>query len=336
MPALLLVLLTALALSPAAASADDDLPYLARSSIVTTLDPSLPIYSAPPGVGYDGVAGLLITRPTGTFLCTGSMVGVLRRHVLTAAHCLVDASSVEAVFFPPDEAPIIRATSSYTIREGYTGEVIDENDIAIVDLGEAGEVREISSYDLFDGVAVGRDYNQVGFGASGSGLTGTTVPGGLRRQGFNRFDFAGIDPIFGDFWDGQNVLFADFDSGLPAQDASCRLTAFFVADTSPYCDAGLGPFEVLSGPGDSGGPLFVDGRVAAIASFGITFTGGVVGDIDGELNSTFGEFAGYVPIAPHARWIRKQVAAPEPTTFALLLVGLLALGAAARKRDGLA
>jgi hypothetical protein len=329
----LLLLLAVLAFTPATLSADDP-SYVARSSIVTALDPGLPIYSAPPGVGYDGVAGLLITRPTGTFLCSGSMVGALRRHVVTAAHCLRDASNVEAVFFPPDGGTIVRATSSFTIREGYTGNVIDENDIAVVDLGKTGGVAGVESYGLFEGSAVGQVYNQVGFGASGDGSTGLTIPGGLRRQGFNRFDFAGDDPIFGGFWEGQNVLFADFDNGLPAQDASCRFTAFFTLDPSPYCDTGLGPFEVLSGPGDSGGPLFIDGRLAAVASFGITFTDGLFGDIDGELNSTFGEFAGFVPVSTHADWIRKQIAAPEPTTFALVLVGLLALGAVAVKRGG--
>src|SRR5262245_25880579 len=57
------------------------------------------------GVGYDGVAGLIITTTEGTFLCTGSLLGD-GRSVLTAAHCVTDAVgastfiSATAVFFP--------------------------------------------------------------------------------------------------------------------------------------------------------------------------------------------------------------------------------------------
>lgn len=325
----LLPLVAIIALAPAATGTNGP-SYTAHSTIVTTLDPSLPIYSAPPGVGYDGVAGLLIQKSAGTFLCTGSLVGGDGRHVVTAAHCLQDAISVDAVFFPPGGGTIVRTTSLYTIRDGYTGAVIDENDIAVLDLGIGNEVSGIDSYGLFTGSAVGRVYNEVGFGASGTGATGVTIPSGLRRQGFNRFDFAGDDAIFGGFWGDQNILFADFDNGLTAQDASCRLTAFFTVANSAYCDLGLGASEVLSAPGDSGGPLFVEGRLAAVASFGLTFGDQVVGDVDLVLNSSFGEFGGYVPIAAHAEWITEQIV-PEPVTLLLLLTGLIGIVVARRR-----
>lgn len=307
-----------------------DLSYTASNTMVTTLDPSFPLYSAPPGVGYDGVAGLLITKPTGTFLCTGSLVGGMHSKVVTAAHCLLNATSIDAVFFPPAGGTIVKTTSIYSIKPGYTGAVIDENDIGVITLGS--QVAGIDGYHLFGDDPLGRIYDEVGFGASGTGATGVTIPAGLRRHGFNRFDFSADDPIFGGFWGDQKILFADFDNGTAAQDASCRLTAFFTLANSAYCDLGLGAAEALSAPGDSGGPLFVDGRLAAVASFGLTFGDQVVGDVDLVLNSSFGEFGGYVPVGPHMEWLRDAIA-PEPVTLVLMLTGLLGIAVMVRRRS---
>ncbi len=40
------------------------------------------------------------------------------------------------------------------------------------------------------------------------------LPAGLRRHGYNRFDFTGADPIWAGFWSDYDILFADFDNGL--------------------------------------------------------------------------------------------------------------------------
>jgi hypothetical protein len=328
----LLPVLAMLAATVPGAPTSVGLSYTATSTIVTAGDPSLPIYAAPSGVGYDGVAGLLITKSDGTYLCTGSLVGDDHQHIVTAAHCVTGATSIDAVFFPPVGPTIIKTTTTYSIKPGYTGAVIDENDLAMIDLGLAGRVDEVQSYSLFTGVALGEVFNEVGFGLSGTGATGITLPAGLRRQGYNRFDFNGNDPIwddptYGPLFGNQDILFADFDNGLAAQDASCNLASFFTASYAAYCDLGLGEDEVLAAPGDSGGPLFIGGRLAAVSSFGITFSGGIVGDVDGVLNSSFGELAGFTPIASNIDWLRSEIV-PEPGTWLLLATGLIGIGGA--------
>ena len=60
--------------------------WQARSTIVTSSNPFDPMYFAPAGGRLDGVAGLLIYQPAGTFLCTGSLFK--NDHILTAAHCV--------------------------------------------------------------------------------------------------------------------------------------------------------------------------------------------------------------------------------------------------------
>lgn len=301
--------------------------YHARSTLtVAGSHPNLSIYATPLGTGYDGVAALLITKPNGTFICTGSLIGNSGRNVVTAAHCLTGATSVQAIFFPPAGGTQVITTSSFNIAAGYTGAVIDQNDIGVVHLGQ--RVTGVQGYWFSGQGGMGQTYRQVGFGASGTGTTGAIFGAGQgRRTGLNRFDFSGADPIFSGFFGDQDVYFADFDNGSAAQDASCRLTAFFTAATAPYCDPGQGVNEVLSAGGDSGGPEFINGRLAAVTSFGLTFGGGVVGDIDPFLNSSFGELAGFTRIDRHLAWLQQQVV-PEPASMVLVATGLVGLTAA--------
>jgi hypothetical protein len=326
----LLPMVMLVATAPAFAS-PIDLTYVARSNIVTTLDPTAPIYAAPPGIGYDGVAGLLISKPTGTSLCTGALYGADHSRVVTAAHCLQNATSIDVVLFPSAGGTQLITSTSYAIKPGYTGAVIDPNDIGYISLGTS--VNVVESYSFFSGDAVGQEFDEVGFGRSGTGATGATLPAGLRRHGLNRFDFTGADPVFAGFWGGLDILFADFDSGLQANDASCQLVADLTGVVNnPYCDLGLGDNEALrAAGGDSGAPLFVSGQIAAIDSFGLTF-GITLGDVDSSLNSSFGEFGGYVPIAAHVPWLQAE-AVPEPATIVLMLTGLLGIAMARRQRS---
>ncbi len=133
------------------------------------------------------------------------------------------------------------------------------------------------------------------------------------------------------FWSGaasSSIMMYDFDNGLAANDA---FDAYF-----GVAGLGLGDMEVLAGRGDSGGPTFIDGKIAGITSFGITFTdleGGLCvpgnPDLVCGLNNTFGEFGGDTRVSAYAGWIAASV--PEPSEYALMILGLAVLGVALRR-----
>ncbi len=135
-----------------------------------------------------------------------------------------------------------------------------------------------------------------------------TADAGIRRQAFNRFDF----------FNSPGVLISDFDNGLAANDASCLFG---------FCNLGFGAFEGGLAGGDSGGPAFLFDAantryIAGVASFGARIPGP---DIDGLLNSSFGEFNGHTSVAFNADWIRAQLV-PEPGSLALLGLGAMTFG----------
>ena len=124
------------------------------------------------------------------------------------------------------------------------------------------------------------------------------------------------------------LYLADFDNGLAANDAACKLAANFGLSGPKYCNTGVGALEAIAGPGDSGGPNFINGQIASITEAGLTL-GTANGDIDGKLNGTFGEFNALLPVANQIAWIESVV--PEPSSWALLITGFGVVGASARR-----
>ena len=242
--------------------------------------------------------------------------------------------------------------SDIFVNSGYTGEVIDQNDIAVLRLSGLAPAFA-TSYDLYGGGLVGQEFNIAGYGgrSSGGGDVGVDLGTGRLRQADNRFDFAWGDSAFGGLFtspdpacgggsnwfcgdaDIEFSYIADFDNGWGANDASCVMTVvgLGMSPSGQFCNLGVGAMEGTSAGGDSGGPEFIDGKIAAVTSYGITF-GAVFGDIDDELNDTFGEFAGYVPVAQHLDFIRYAMTVPEPATWLQMIAGLGLLGTAMRRR----
>jgi Trypsin len=334
-----------------------------------------PIYM--PGADKNGVVALIMEYSNGDrFICSGSLLKD-GRSIATAGHCVSDGAGTvaplltktTAYFFAGDadvRTPFqVGGTaidvSDYFVRAAYTGEVIDQNDIAVLRL-ETEAPTEFLRYELDTRTDLtGEVFNVAGYGTRSTvgGATGNTAPTGARtgflREGDNRYDYAWGDALFNGFFtdrDGSGENFfglaevehsfvSDFDNGLQAQNQSRRIANALglgpIGDIH-FNDVGLGDREVGIAGGDSGGPGFIDGKLASINSYGLTF-GASFGDYGGGLNAGWGEFSGYVPIYLHASWINGLLvtgAVPAPQTLALVMAALALTGVATRRRSRLA
>jgi hypothetical protein len=323
-----------------------------------------PIY-LPDRPRLNGTASLIMDYGGGSlFICTGSLLRD-RRSIATAAHCVSDGTSARpisttAYFYggPADITvglnPAATAVSvdGYVVHQDYTGEVIDQNDIAILRLADEAP-SFATSYELWEGNDLtGEEFNVAGYGrrSDTGGAVGANLGTNRLRQGDNRYDSALGDAAYGGFFlqsdpfdpdcDADDNFFcgdadiefsylSDFDSGLAANDSSCIIAAALgIAPNAQFCQTGVSREVGIAG-GDSGGPGFIDGKLASINSYGLTFGAGF-GDVDNALNSSFGEFSGYVPVWLHRDFINAQV--PEPATWALMIGGFMMTGAALRRR----
>jgi hypothetical protein len=314
---------------------------------------------------YSGTVGLLM----GGFVCSGTLLSD-RRTILTAGHCVSDGFGVNetpdngvTVFFrDPASGPDVQLyyggpgyttiqSSDVIVNGGYTGDVIDHNDIALVRLSEAAP-DFAESYELYTGELTGLVSNITGYGstsiAGGAMGVDTVNPNrlGWFRQGLNEYDYALGNAAFGTDWADilgepfsqiEYSYISDFDNGLAANDATCVVSiAIIGAAGAGFCDLGTGTREVGVAGGDSGGGSFINGQVASVNSYGLTFGTGF-GDFRSGLNSSWGEFSGYVPVWLHADWINRNLVAPppavpEPATWLMLIGGFALVGASMRRR----
>jgi hypothetical protein len=341
-----------------------------------------------PAANKDGTVALIMEYSNGgRFICSGSVING-GRSIATAAHCVSSGGGVKdadlvkttAYFYngDPDQRTVDPATGSvaievkhYFVNPDYTGEVIDQNDIAILRL-ETPAPAWADVYDLYTSDIKGKQFNVAGYGTRSTvgGATGNSAPTGARtgylREGDNIYDYAWGDAVFNGFFTdiiaGENFFgtadiefsyISDFDNGLFAQDSSRRIAnalglgpignQFFFnpgidsAGTNTLGD--LSAREVGIAGGDSGGPGFVDGKLASINSYGLTF-GFNFGDfdpnviVDGQsravFNAGWGEFSGYVPVFIHTDWISSVV--PEPGSWAMMIAGFGLVGGTMRRQ----
>ncbi len=327
-----------------------------------------PIYK--PSANKSGTVALIMEYSNGSaFICSGSVMAD-GRSIATAAHCVSDgagtANPVKTTvhFFNgnPDQRAVgvgktseTRTVTAYFVHPEYTGEVIDQNDIAILRINKEAPA-SAQRYDLFTtNDLIGTQFNVAGYGTRSTtgGNNGNTPPFGARtgflREGDNIYDYAWGDSRFQGFFTdviaGENFFgtadiefsfISDFDNGTQAQDQSRRIANALglgpIGNTLFPINFGVGAREVGIAGGDSGGPGFVDGKLATINSYGLTF-GTNFGDFGGGLNSGWGEFSGYVPVYIHTDFIA-TTAVPEPASWALLIMGFGLTGATMRRRRG--
>lgn len=314
----------------------------ADAKLITVGDPLDPKYANAGENLANGVGSIFVEFGIGGFLCTASAISPT--HILTAAHCVTDEDSVPSrirfVLNAGQPAPLILEASSFAVHPWYPQFLsfgfgaFAHGDIAVIELVNPLPA-DIEIYDLY------RDedeYNQTarhyGHGRSGKGNKGATGEADFfyARTGLNTYE-AVLEPLLGSGVEDQ--LLSDFDSGgrkhnamgwwfssayrcAPennnpdqAQDGQC--TTF--KDGSYPDFKGFGKFEVGIASGDSGGPGFIDGKIAGVHSFGFTHNcGGVTNGTDFScgLNSSYGEMSGDTRVSYHADFIDYVVAGLSP------------------------
>lgn len=265
---------------------------------------------------YTGVAYLDSASCTGSLL-TGGL------YLLTAAHCLNEGgvkvpaeTAIKAIFkLPRGEVSI--PVSKYYIHPGWTGyESEVGNDIAILKLKRIAPPR-IEQYEINRNKnEVGKVLTKVGYGYTGLGAKGqdeNSNSEAKRYSGQNRYD-ALIDVLkdatesdMSELVLGSQLIF-DFDAGTSEHDALGR-------HFPRLRDRGLGKNEIATASGDSGGPSFVEGKIAGISSWGYSDRGFFktnIADIDKiDDNGSFGEISGDTRVSFYANWIDKMTQNPS-------------------------
>lgn len=265
------------------------------------------------GDGYDGVVRLAVAGyyGTGVLLFDG-------RAILTAAHLFGNGSNNATVTFETAAGTQSLTAGSVVVNPAY--DVLNGNhDLALLWLAGAAP-HDAERYTLYrDADEIGMAFTLVGYGTPGTGsagLLGTYSGGALRLRAENVFD-ADIGTLksyqgAAMAWSPQSgsQIVADFDDGTAAHDALGRL--IYRGDT------GLGQDEGLIAPGDSGGPAFIEGQLAGIASYSANLSrGSIQPDIDAMANSSFGEIAAWQRVSYYQQWIDQSLRAHytnAPTT----------------------
>jgi len=220
--------------------------------------------------------------------------------VLTAAHVVQDSALTEvSVTF----GATAYQADDWIVHSDWNGDAGHGYDLALIHLSDpvAGIEAARLTGDL---VGVGEIATVVGFGETGTGLTGSVLPRGTKRAGQNL-----IDSTADSIGLPESIFLADFDNPTPPGSGALDL-------------------EYMLAPGDSGGGWFLErnGQTVLVGISSFIFAR------DGNADSDYGDSMAATRVADYLSWIEDHgVPVPEPTSLSLL-VGLWVPVAVARRR----
>jgi hypothetical protein len=275
--------------------------------------------------------------------CSGFAISATQ--VLTAAHC-IGAGPNPTTFNLPLMGPTAYTPDTVRVHPNFNGNLGTGNDVAVLEFSAGVLPSGMNVYPIYqfnDPLDVlGVNFELFGYGScgTGAGIGGCPTSDPLHRAA-NRVDVLLSNGIF--LYDFVN--YAAGQSTIPG-DEQCPAT-------SPLCHAldvvfpnkdnvaAIGARQGMISFGDSGGPSIIEvngsyysiGMHSFISCLGFTQQSQsclMPPDVNGGFpNSSFGEFGGDTYLQFHSVFIN---GVPEPTTWAVMGGGLIAIGWLRRRR----
>lgn len=204
----------------------------------------------------------IITKKDNKITSSSSCVAIQPKWILTAAHIFNNRETHNTYIIINNQHYII---SKIFVPKQFTIDNVGHNDIALGQLSEAIKIR-IKYPELYsEKNELNKVADIVGWGVTGTFSTGARVDDSKNRAGTNRI------------------------SGVSKHLLMC--------DVSRKDD--LSPLEFLISHGDSGGGLFIDGKLAGINS--------LVFCKDGKTDSSWTDESGHTRVSLFLNWVESTI-----------------------------